>query len=94
MKAYVNTKAQRTDGTFDSYLSVSVDCIRKPLEHHKRGLMFTASGYGKRIPTEYMVKHNGKWKRVYTCCYSNTGTAYIGKWGDYNNTFATIDIAN
>ena len=94
MKAYLNFKVKRSDGTFDSYLSISVDCIRKPLDHHKRGLMFTASGYGSRIPTEYMVKHNGKWKRVYLRCYSNSGTAYIGKWGDYNESFATVDLAN
>lgn len=92
MRAYINTKAQRANGTFDSYLTVSADCIRKPLEHHKRGLMFTASGYGCKIPTEYMVKYRGKWRRVYSCCYGNSGTAYIGKWGDYNNTFATVDI--
>lgn len=39
----------------------------------------TASGYGKRIPTEYMVKFNGKWRRVYCRIYSNNGTLYIGK---------------
>jgi hypothetical protein len=27
-----------------------------------------------------MVKFNGKLRRVYVCQYSNSGTAYIGKW--------------
>jgi len=26
-----------------------------------------------------MVKHNGKWRRVYCCIFSNIGTLYIGK---------------
>lgn len=41
------------------------------------GRQYTASGYGRRIPTSYQVRVNGKWRRVYVCCYSNAGTAYI-----------------
>ena len=51
-----------------------------PLWWQEQGLMFTASGYGKRIPTRTMVRYQGKWRRVYVCQYSNAGTAYIGKW--------------
>lgn len=36
-----------------------------------------ASGYGKRIPTDRMIKLGGKWRRVYCCIYSNAGTCYI-----------------
>ena len=59
---------------------------REPLPHHKLGLQYTASGYGRRIPSEWMVKLPGsnRWRRVYVCIYSNTGTAYVpdrnGDW--------------
>lgn len=43
----------------------------------KRNLMYTASGYGKKIPTQYQVKLNNRWHRVYCCIFSNVGTNYI-----------------
>lgn len=52
-----------------------------------KGLSYTASGYGKRIPTEYMVKYNGKWRRVYCRIYSNSGTLYIGKLPEFGERF-------
>lgn len=50
-----------------------------PLWHHKRGLSFTSSGYGRRIPSTTMVRLPGskRWRRVYVCIYSNAGTAYV-----------------
>jgi hypothetical protein len=50
---------------------------RAPMPHHIQGLSFTASGYGSRIPTELMVWHEGFWRRVYCCIFSNIGTCYI-----------------
>lgn len=35
------------------------------------------SGYGKDIPTEYMIKWEGRWYRVYAMQYGNCPTAYI-----------------
>ena len=62
-----------------------VDLERKlvPMEHHKRGLQYTRSGYGGRIPTEHMVKLPGqpRWRRVYVAQWSNLGTAYVGPRG-------------
>jgi hypothetical protein len=57
-----------------------VESKDEPLWWQERGLSFTASGYGKRIPTRHMVRYQGRWRRVYICCFSNAGTAYIGKW--------------
>ena len=37
----------------------------------------TQSGYGKNLPTQYMVKWHNIWRRVYTICYSNSGPLYI-----------------
>jgi hypothetical protein len=53
--------------------------MEKEFWWQKLGLTYTASGYGRRIPTRYMVQVNGKWRRVYCCQISNAGTCYIGK---------------
>lgn len=45
------------------------------------GKSYTASGYGSRTPTGYMVKVNKRWHRVYCICYSNAGTCYITEKG-------------
>lgn len=37
----------------------------------------TQTGYGKKLPTPYMVQWEGKWRRVYCACFSNNGTMYI-----------------
>ena len=66
-----------------AYLNtLEVEAIEKPLCWQEKGLSFTATGYGKRIPTRYMVRHNGKFRRVYCAIYSNVGTCYIGKLSD------------
>lgn len=43
----------------------------------KRGLQYTASGYGAKIPSEHMVRIGQRWHRVYVMCYGNSGSAYI-----------------
>jgi hypothetical protein len=45
----------------------------------KRGLMYTRTGYGRKIPTSKMVKlpRSKVWRRVYCCIYSNSGTCYV-----------------
>lgn len=50
-----------------------------PLWWQEKGLQYTASGYGRRIPTAYMVQIPGspRWRRVYCCCFSNAGTCYV-----------------
>jgi hypothetical protein len=44
----------------------------------------SASGYGRKIPTCHLVQlKDGKWRRIYVFCFSNSGTAYIlvkGEW--------------
>lgn len=49
----------------------------KVLWWQAQGFSYTASGYGKRIPSRYMVRFNNRWHRVYVTIYSNIGTAYI-----------------
>jgi hypothetical protein len=69
--------------------TINVDVIEAPLAHHKRGLSYTATGYGNRIPTAYMVKWEGRWRRVYAACYGNAASTYIGK---ANAWLATVDV--
>jgi hypothetical protein len=56
-----------------------------PLWWHKQGLSYTASGYGRKIPTPRMVKLPGspRWRRVYCCIYSNAGTCYVAQGKDW-----------
>ncbi len=64
-------------GEYPRYKGVPLETIEKPLWWQSRGLMYTATGYGKKIPTQYMVKHQNRWKRVYCCIFSNIGSVYI-----------------
>lgn len=43
----------------------------------------SVSGYGRKIPTPYMLKHarQGRWHRVYAMCYGNGSSAYIERFG-------------
>ena len=54
-----------------------LETFDNPLWWQLRGLMYTATGYGKKIPTSYMVKHNNRLKRVYMGIFSNIGSLYI-----------------
>lgn len=69
----------RPDGNSDTFWSLSVPCKREPMTHHKLGLSWTATGYGNRIPSEWLVKLHGRWRRVYIRQYTNSATAYIGR---------------
>ena len=48
-----------------------------------KGLMYTRTGYGRKIPTSHMVKWGNKWRRVYCCISSNCGTCYILQGKDW-----------
>ncbi len=46
----------------------------------KSGLSYTATGYGKKIPTVSMIKlpfGRKIWRRVYCCIFSNSGSCYV-----------------
>ena len=79
MKAYLHGSNTRPNGDRDTFWTQSVEARESSLWWQDRGLSFTATGYGSRIPTRYMVKFNGRWRRVYCRQYSNAGTLYIGK---------------
>lgn len=59
--------------------SVVVDAMY----HHRHGLSYTVSGYGRKLPTRYKVRTiDQRWRRVYCCCFSNVGTCYIVQNGE------------
>ena len=57
-----------------------------PMPHHLAGLQWTASGYGRKLPSRWRVRYRHmddslRWHRVYVTLYSNAGTAWIGIGG-------------
>lgn len=71
------------------YITENVPVIERPLWWQERGFSYTASGYGARIPTAYMVQVQGRWRRVYCAIFSNNGTLYIGR-GE-SKIFVSVD---
>lgn len=54
-----------------------LEFIDAPLWWHEKGISYTASGYGEKIPTRRKVKAWGRYYRVYCRIFSNIGTCYI-----------------
>lgn len=73
MKAYIQLGS--TDNLPMS--TVSAEVMIKLTRWQDCKLQYTASGYGSKIPTQYIVKFNGRWLRVYCAIYSNIGRTYI-----------------
>lgn len=52
--------------------------IKRPMFCHKYGLMQTATGYGRKLATEYILLCNdSRERRVYAHCISNTASLYV-----------------
>ena len=62
--------------------SKQLETITDLMPHHERGLLYTATGYGRKIPTQYKVKYNNRFYRVYCAIFSNIGTLYIVSKGN------------
>lgn len=80
--AYIKHFASPFADSRDQYQVQATEAVSKPLWWQEQGLSYTATGYGKRIPTQWLVKYNGKMRRVYCYIFSNIGTCYIGKLSD------------
>jgi hypothetical protein len=98
MKAYLHTCTARpeSDPLFSAqprynFQTTEIEVKTSHLWWQNQGLQYTASGYGKRIPTEYMVKVNNRWRRVYCRIYSNNGTLYIGEL-DLHGNMSVVQI--
>jgi hypothetical protein len=42
---------------------------------------YSATGYGPKIPTSYMLQCWGVWRRVYVVNYGNSGSTYVIRGG-------------
>lgn len=89
MKAFLHFGGAACGAPAGPFLTTSTDCRISELRHHRLGLQFTRTGYGARIPSPYMVRLHGKWRRVYVACFGNSGSAYVGKPGSWE---CTVDL--
>jgi hypothetical protein len=55
---------------------------KEQVKHRVANYGRTQSGYGRKIPTDWMVMWMQRWRRVYVMQYSNAGSAYIIVGGD------------
>ena len=85
MKAYLQFGGAACGLPNGPFQTVSVEC--KETTAPRSGM--TQTGYGAKLPTPYMVKWEGKWRRVYAACYGNAASHYIGKPGAW---LATVDV--
>ncbi len=83
--AHTTAEGRVSRDPFDRYPAVIyaadpfiISAAVRELAWQKLGLSYTASGYGKRIPTRYVVHcADGRTRRVYCRIFSNTGTLFI-----------------
>ena len=59
------------------FQTVKVECFEKPLWWQLQNLTYTATGYGAKIPTRYMVKYDKRIYRVYCAIFGNVGTCWV-----------------
>ena len=60
------------------------EIFTKMLWWQERGLSETASGYGRKLTSSKMVRlSDGRTRRVYVTCFSNSGTAWVNIGGEH-----------
>ena len=64
------------------YLIYPATPVTEMLPWQKAGLSYTATGYGRKIPTTKVLYLLGRRYRIYVCQISNAGTAYITYQGE------------
>lgn len=89
MKAYLQFGGAALGSPNGPFETVSVQVKESLLWWQEKGLAQTATGYGRKLTTHYMVHWEGRWRRVYCCRIGNAATLYIGKPGAW---LATVDM--
>lgn len=56
--------------------------VERLLPWQAQGLSYNASGYGRKIPTRWTVKIEGRFRRVYCINYGNSGSLYVVHKGE------------
>lgn len=69
----------------ETYYIEDLESKDSPLWWQKQGLSYTSSGFGRKIPSSKMIKlpDSNRWRRVYCCIYSNSGTCYVLQGNDW-----------
>ena len=79
--AYERFYADNKESYWSMYRWVTMHVKTSLLPWQERGLSYTATGYGAKIPTTRMVRWNSRWHRVYCAVYANSGLPYIRIYG-------------
>ena len=75
---FLHSDGEQTTGAYWTMKSnVIFEAREKLLPWQARGLMYTASGYGKKIPTSKQLFILGRWRRVNCDVFSNSGVCYV-----------------
>ena len=61
----------------DDETRTEIPVVEKLLWWQRMNLSFTSSGYGNKIPSSYMVKYAGRWRRIYHLIWGSGGSSYI-----------------
>ena len=65
-------------GTYPNlYTQDTADLLHSPLVWQERGLQQTATGYGKKLTSQYKISYCGKLYRLYNTCYSNVASTWF-----------------
>jgi hypothetical protein len=76
-----NAIKTETRGTVE-YLAESYTFVDRPLWFHTAGLSQTRTGYGRKLASSRCVRlADGRERRIYITCFSNSGTAWINANG-------------
>ena len=65
------------DGYWNMKSGLTFPTREKLLPWQARGLMYTRTGYGKKIPTTKQLFILGRWRRIYCDIFSNSGVCYV-----------------
>ena len=76
--SFLHSDGEQITGAYWNMKSgVTFPTREKLLPGQARGLMYTRTGYGKKIPTSKQLFILGRWRRVYCDVFSNSGVCYV-----------------
>jgi hypothetical protein len=73
----IETIAEKKGAYWTLKSGMSFPTREKLLRWQARGLMYTRSGYGKKIPTTKQLFILGRWRRMYCSIFSNSGVCFV-----------------
>jgi hypothetical protein len=78
MKAFTESDIDRSGQFPRIWIEVQFkELVYAPLWWHKQNLQQTASGYGAKLVSHWMLNFNGRLYRVYVTCYGNSGSSWV-----------------